>query len=83
VTSPAGASKGDQFTATASCPAGKVLYGGGGKVTVSAPSEIWRGALPQSFPFDSTTWEAVGMVINSDLGAGTTLTVTAYALCSA
>jgi len=32
--------------------------------------------------FDSSTWEAVGMVANSDLAGGTTLTVTAFALCS-
>jgi hypothetical protein len=82
VTSPAGANRGDQFTATADCPAGKVVLGGGAQVTVSVAGESYRGGLVASYPSSATTWTGIGMVLNSDLAGGTTLTVTAYALCS-
>jgi len=82
VTSPAGANRGDQFTATATCPAGKMVLGGGAQVTVSIANESYRGGLVSSYPSSASIWTAVGMVLNSDLAAGTTLTVQAYALCS-
>jgi hypothetical protein len=68
-------------TATASCAAGKVLLGGGAKVTVS-DANTKRGTLVSSFPSTTTTWTAVGMVSDSNLTGSNTITVQAYALCS-
>jgi len=80
VTSAAGASKGTQVTATASCPAEKVVLGGGAQVTTTDSAQ--KAVLVSSFPSNTTTWTAVGVVSESNLAAGKTLTVTPYALCS-
>jgi hypothetical protein len=58
-------------TSTATCPAGKVLLGGGGTTTGSA-------SLSQSRP-NGSAWEAnaVRVTGNADIS------VTAYAVCSA
>jgi hypothetical protein len=68
-------------TATVSCPNGKVLLGGGGDVTTD-DSQQSRAAMQSSYPSDNNTWTVVGVVSDSNLGGGKTLTVTAYALCS-
>lgn len=65
---------GTQVTATATCAAGKVLLGGGARVTGGNGS-----ILNSSYPSSTTTWTAVGEVVLVQLG---TFTVTAYALCS-
>jgi hypothetical protein len=80
VVSAAGAAGNTLVTATATCPAGKVLLGGGGRVSTTDPT-IAKAAMPQSYPSSTTTWTAVGLVQLS-LSAGDTMTVTAYALCS-
>jgi hypothetical protein len=68
-------------TATATCPAGKVLLGGGAQVSTTSTNKD-RAQLVSSYPSATDTWTAVAVVTNSNLGAGQTLTVTAYALCS-
>ena len=69
------------MTATASCPAGKVVLGGGAVVTTTATQKE-RAHLAISYPSSTTTWAATGVVAVGALGAGQTMTVTAYALCS-
>jgi hypothetical protein len=68
-------------TATATCPAGKVLLGGGALVTTTATQKE-RVYVQASYPSATDTWTAVGVVGISALGSGQTMTVTAYALCS-
>jgi hypothetical protein len=69
-------------TATASCAPGKVLLGGGAEVTTDDAGYPLRAVLVSSFPSSTTTWTAVGMVNDSNLGGGKHLTVEPYALCS-
>jgi hypothetical protein len=68
-----------QITATASCAAGKVVLGGGARVT--ATTQVERVTLTSSYPSNTTTWSAIGTV-TSNMNQGNTFTVTAYALCS-
>jgi hypothetical protein len=81
VTSPPNAPRNTVITATATCPAGKVLLGGGANVTTTAPQKE-RAHLVGSYPSSAGTWTGVGVVGISNLGAGRTMTVGAYALCS-
>ena len=80
-TSAANAARNTAVTATASCAAGKVLLGGGARITTTATQKE-RAYLQTSFPSSTTTWTAIGVVGVAALGAGNTMTVTAYALCS-
>jgi hypothetical protein len=81
VTSSTGVSAGTLVTATATCAAGKVLLGGGGRVTVSSGLADAFVSLRSSYPTATDTWTAVAIVtVGLPLGASTT--VTAYALCS-
>jgi hypothetical protein len=68
-------------TATATCPAGKVVLGGGANVTTTAAQKE-RAQLVGSYPSSATTWTAVGVVSISNLGTGHRMTVIAYVLCS-
>jgi len=74
------AAAGTTFSDTATCPAGKVLLGGGGTVTITNTSKQ-RVAMQASYPSSATTWTVTGVVI-AKLGAGVTARATAYALCS-
>jgi hypothetical protein len=76
----AGAAAGTTFTDTATCAAGKVLFGGGGTVTITS-GQNRRIGMVQSYPSSTTTWTVTGVAI-SPLGSGVTARATAYALCS-
>jgi hypothetical protein len=80
VTSGAGALAGTLVTATATCAAGKVVLGGGARVTVSSGLDQLV-SLRSSYPSATDTWTGVA-VVTLALPLGTTTTVTAYALCS-
>ena len=81
-TSAANATRNTLTTATASCPAGTVLLGGGAQVTTTATQKE-RAALVTSYVSGATTWTAVGVVAIANLGGGNTMTVTAQAICTA
>ncbi len=81
VTSAANAPRNTVVTATAACAAGKVALGGGGLVTTTATQKE-RAQLVGSYPSAADTWTATGVVAIGALGAGRTMTVTAYVLCS-
>ena len=69
------------ITAAATCPAGTMALGGGALVTTTATQKE-RAQLIASYPTATDTWRAQGVVAIAALGAGQTMTVTAYALCS-
>jgi hypothetical protein len=79
-TSTPGAPRNTLITATATCPSG-VLLGGGGQVTTTSANAD-RAVLVASYPSSTTVWTVVGIVNQGGLGAGRTMTVQAYALCS-
>lgn len=81
VTSAANAGRNTTITATASCPAGKVLLGGGGTVTTTVAQKE-RVHMTGSSPTTTTTWSVIGVVGIGALGSGQTMTVTAWAICS-
>lgn len=81
VTSAANAPRNTVVAATATCPAGKAVLGGGGLVVTTATQKE-RALLLGSYPSAADSWEARGVVAISALGGGKTMTVTAYALCS-
>jgi hypothetical protein len=72
--------KGDEFSATAACPAGSVLTGGGGLITHPLPENVGV-ALLGSYPSSTTEWTATLVFIENAYG-GLTATVQAFALCS-
>ncbi len=61
--------------ATATCPTGTKLLGGGANVTQGSGA---RGAVSGSYPSSGTTWSATAVVTVS---SGGTVTITAYAVC--
>ncbi len=69
------------MSATVTCPAGKVVLGGGGTVTTSASAQDNKTALRASYPSTTEEW-TVEAVVTASIGGGNTLTVTPYALCS-
>jgi hypothetical protein len=81
VTSAPNAPRNTTIAATATCPAGKVLLGGGAYVTTTATQKE-RATLVGSYPSSATTWTGVGVVGIANLGGTNTMTVSAYALCS-
>ena len=81
-TSAVNAAQNTLVTATAACPAGKVVLGGGAHITTTATQKS-RALLVSSYASNATTWTAIGVVGTGALGSGNTMTVTAYALCSA
>ncbi|HUF02319.1 MAG TPA: hypothetical protein VMN35_07835 [Gaiellaceae bacterium] len=81
MTSAVNAPRNTTITATATCPAGTVVLGGGALVTTTA-TQTERAQLVASYPSAADTWSAAGVVAISALGGGKTMSVTAYALCS-
>ena len=81
VTSSTGAGAGTLVTATATCASGKLVLGGGARVTVSSGLAEAFVALRSSYPSATNTWTAIA-VVTANLPLLTSATVTAYALCS-
>jgi hypothetical protein len=81
---------GTVVTATATCPAGRVLLGGGSQVTdgpgassTTATTTSTSGtgvAVSSSYPTAAHAWKAVG-VVTGPLTAGTAMSVQAYVIC--
>lgn len=80
-TSAANASAGTTVSATVNCPAGKKILGGGGKADASSAGQVRRVVLLESYPSGASSWTAAVIVI-TNLTAGTTARVTAYAICT-
>ena len=72
---------GTLVTATATCAAGKVVLGGGARVTVSSPLAEAFVSLRSSYPSASDTWTAVA-IVTVGLPVLVSTTVTPYVLCS-
>lgn len=81
VTSANGVGAGTLVTATATCAAGKVALGGGGRITVSSALAESSVSMRSSYPSATDTWTAVA-VISVGLPVLTSATVTPYVLCS-
>jgi Na+-translocating ferredoxin:NAD+ oxidoreductase RnfD subunit len=67
------------INATAACPVGKVLLGGGANVTNTQAN--LRVVLVGSRPTSTTVWTASAVVTTALTGVNTA-TVTAYAICT-
>jgi hypothetical protein len=81
--SDADADKGEIWSVTATCPAGRVAYGGGGSIAESS-SDAVIGTV-HSFPSSSTVWSfRAEVTADSDSGhadRSDAMTLTAYVLC--
>jgi hypothetical protein len=74
---------GTPVTSTATCPAGKTLLGGGGRVFTSGSGTPNDAAmLSESYPSAAGTWKAVGTVA-ATLSGSQKIVVEAYVVCSA
>jgi hypothetical protein len=71
------------FSDTATCPVGKVLLGGGARLSSSATNAqgMNRVDLVASFPSGVATWTAT-MIVRTNFVAASNATVTAYAVCT-
>ncbi len=81
VSSEPDATTSSQVVATATCPDGKVLLGGGALAKSSTGTQDGRALLSASYPSDTSTWTAIGTV-RTNLSGGVAMTVQAFALCS-
>ena len=77
------ADKNETYTVTASCPAGKVAYGGGGNVAETSSDAVIVSV--SSYPSSTTMWTFKAEVIGDSDGGSSdktdAVTVTAYVLC--
>ena len=71
---------GTQLSATATCPSGYLL-GGGGRVTVNGPVQFRSVALFESYASAPGTWTVSGVVL-ARLGGAAQMVVRAYVVCS-
>jgi hypothetical protein len=67
----ASAAAGMPATATATCPAGKVLLGGGASVTTSLGTQLQRVALVESVPVAPNQWRGTAMTVTALTPAAT------------
>jgi hypothetical protein len=70
---------GTAATATAACPQGEIVLGGGAQVSAPGAS-VKSVVLRSSFPTTTNGWRATGSVI-APLGAADQMTVRPYVLC--
>ncbi len=71
---------GAQITATVTCPATKLLLGGGGSATSTQGNQ--RVVLQSSRPLSTTQWQVIGVVAVA-INAANSGTVQAFAICTA
>lgn len=71
---------GQQLSATATCPSGYLL-GGGGRVTVNGLSQFKPVAVYESYPSAAGTWTVSGIVLGR-VGGAAQMVVQAYVVCS-
>jgi hypothetical protein len=79
-----GNTTGALFSDTASCPPGRVLLGGGARLTSTATfaQGLNRADLVESYATGPATWTAT-MVIRANFAAASNATITAYVICTA
>jgi hypothetical protein len=77
---PVNAPLGTVATATATCPAGKSILGGGTTVAVSVSTQANRVQRTEDYPSAPDAWTGTVVVTSGLVGASAT--VTAYAICS-
>ena len=82
----AGGNPGASVTATATCPAGKTLLGGGGSVTNSDttgdnPARVQMSASRPASGNSTTAWEVTLVEASVAPNVNATLTANAYAIC--
>jgi hypothetical protein len=65
--------------ATATCPAGKVVIGGGGEIDTSTSNIRSQVVMFRSHPASTTTWRASSVILSGF--SGESVTVTSYAIC--
>jgi hypothetical protein len=63
-------------TVTVTCPSGKILLGGGARISASSDNNL---ALAASYPSGATTWTAVGVETDS---VGSNWAIVAYGICA-
>jgi peptidoglycan hydrolase-like protein with peptidoglycan-binding domain len=73
---------GTVLVAKTSCPAGKVLMGGGAQVWANGVIADRNVSLRSSFPLNSQTWQVVA-ITSGPLGVGTSMNMKPFVLCGA
>jgi hypothetical protein len=79
-TTPINAPQGTVASATATCPAGTSILGGGITVTTSVPNQLGRAVPRENYPSAPNAWTG-SIVITSGL-VGSTATIAVYAVCT-
>jgi hypothetical protein len=75
-------SAGTKVTATATCPAGTKILGGGGRSGATVASQERRVSLYESYPSAADAWTAT-TITDSGMGSGSMATIQVYAVCTA
>jgi Collagen triple helix repeat (20 copies) len=79
-TTPVSAPLGTVASATATCPAGKKILGGGITITVTVTAQQSRVASRDNFPSASNAWTGTLVITSGLVGASATISV--YAVCT-
>jgi hypothetical protein len=69
-------------SATANCPAGKKILGGGGRASATVASQERKVSLRASYPSGPASW-TVEALVTANMGWSSKAQVTATAVCSA
>jgi collagen triple helix repeat protein len=79
-TTPVSAPLGTVATATATCPAGTKILGGGIQISVSVAVQQSRVATRESYPSAADAW--TGSIVITSALVGATATINTYAVCT-
>jgi hypothetical protein len=77
---PFNAPLGTVATATATCPAGKKILGGGVTLTVTVPAQHNRAVVRENYPSAADAWTGTLIITSGLVGAQATISV--YAVCT-